>query len=422
MLAAWLANTHPQRQIVVVATTPGEAERWLTDLTLLTDGAVALYPQREALGEEEPHYEIAGERVETIEALLRGQVRIVITTARGTAERTLVPAALERLRLRLVPGDRRSPASAAETLETMGYRRVATVTEVAEFSVRGGILDVYGFGMAVPARLEWWGDDITSIRGFDLTTQRSLQELEEVSVLPVSTRSLTDGARPGEPASRKTLLELLPSDTFILQESAGADQDEVDRAWSEAEHHLDIARRLGEDVPKRDAILENPEAWRNRIAGFPRLTLRDDRPDLQFGFFPPEKVDRDLNRLRGLHQRVSPDAHPLRQRRAARAAGGAAGGWRTLRHPGDPRDRRARRWLRHAVAPGAHRPRDLPPGAPAAPGPALPAGGAFARHRRADGRRLRGPPRPRHRDLSRHPDDHGRRGDDRGGDRRVRGR
>ena len=194
------ANNHPQRQVVVVATTPGEAERWLTDLTLLTDGAVALYPQREALGEEEPHYEIAGERVETIESLLRGQVRIVITTARATAERTLMPAALERLRLRLVSGDRRAPAAVAGMLETMGYRRVATVTEVAEFSVRGGILDVYGFGMAVPARLEWWGDDITSIRGFDLTSQRSLQELEEVSVLPVSTRSLTDGTLPAEPA------------------------------------------------------------------------------------------------------------------------------------------------------------------------------------------------------------------------------
>jgi transcription-repair coupling factor (superfamily II helicase) len=300
VLAAWLANSHPQRQVVVVATTPGEAERWLTDLSLLTDGAVALYPQREALGEEEPHYEIAGERVETIEALLRGQVRIVITTARATAERTLVPAALEQLRLRLVPGDRRAPGSVAETLEAMGYRRVATVTEVAEFSVRGGILDVYGFGMAVPARLEWWGDDITSIRGFDLTTQRSLQALEEVSVLPVSTRSLTDGTRPVEPATRKTLLELLPSDTFVVQESAGADQDEVDRAWKEAEHHLDVARRLGEDVPKRDAILESPETWRGRITGFPRLILREDGADLQFGFFPPEKVDRDLNRLRGL--------------------------------------------------------------------------------------------------------------------------
>jgi transcription-repair coupling factor (superfamily II helicase) len=250
----------------------------------------------------------------------------------------------------------------------------------------------------VPARVEWWGDDITSIRGFDLTTQRSLQELEEVSVLPVSTRSLTDAARPGEPASRKTLLELLPSDTFILQESAGADQDEVDRAWSEAEHHLDIARRLGEDVPKRDAILENPEAWRTRIAGFPRLTLRDDRADLQFGFFPPEKVDRDLNRLRGLINGSPPTL---------------------ILCDNEGQLERLEELLEDG---GRFGTRDLPPGAAAAPGPALPAGGTFARHRRADGRRLRGPPRPRHRDLSRHPDHHGRRGDDRGGDRRVRGR
>ena len=82
-----------------------------------------------------------------------------MTTARATAERTLVPAALERLRLRLAAGERRPPADVAQTLERMGYRRVPTVTEVAEFSVRGGIVDVYGFGMAAPARLEWWGDD-----------------------------------------------------------------------------------------------------------------------------------------------------------------------------------------------------------------------------------------------------------------------
>ena len=59
-----------------------------------------------------------------------------------------------------------------------------------------------------------------------------------------------------------TLLELLPGDTYLIQESAGADADEVERAWSEAEHHLEVARRLGEDVPRRDAILEQPAAWR----------------------------------------------------------------------------------------------------------------------------------------------------------------
>ena len=222
---------------------------------------------------------------------------MLVTTARATAERTLLPAALERLGLRLAVGERRAPAEVSRALETMGYHRVHTVTEVAEFSVRGGILDLYGFGMAAPARLEWWGDDITSLRGFDLTTQRSLEELHDITVLPVNTKAMREEAGP---AYRRTLLELLPPDTLVLQESSVTDLDEVTRAWNEAEHHLDVARRLGEDVPSRDAIFEAPPQWQSRIGGFPRLLLRDEPADLQFGFFPPDRVDRDLNRLRGL--------------------------------------------------------------------------------------------------------------------------
>jgi transcription-repair coupling factor (superfamily II helicase) len=308
VLAAWLARQFPQRLLTIVAPTPGDAERWLNDLAYLMDGGVALYPQREALGEDEPHYEIAGERAETIEALLEGKLRMLVTTARATSERTLVPAALEQLRLRLAPGQRRPPGEVAATLDRMGYSRVPTVTEVAEFSVRGGIVDVYGFGMAVPARLEWWGDDISSIRGFDLTTQRSLEELGEVTVLPISTSALREEAEEagpvrvaGAPAlQRRTLLELLPSDTLLIEEAFGPDFDEVQRAWREAEHHLDVARRLGEEVPSRQAILEPPEEWRGRVETFPRLLLRDQQTDLQFGFFPPDHIDRDLNRVRAL--------------------------------------------------------------------------------------------------------------------------
>ena len=306
VLAAWLVETFPQRLLTIVAPTPADAERWLTDLSHLTDEVTALYPQREALGEDEPHYEIAGERAEAIQALLQGRLRVLVTTARATAERTLLPAALDRLRLTLAVGERRPPVEVARQLETMGYKRVPTVTEVAEFSARGGILDVYGFGMAAPARLEWWGDDISSLRGFDLTTQRSLEELSEVTVLPINTEAIREEAdgpsdRPSaRPPVRRTLLELLPSDTIIIEEAFGPDLDEVTRAWNEAEHHLDVARRLGEQVPSRDAIFEGPDDWRAHIEAFPRLMLRDDQPDLQFGFFPPERIDRDLNRLRAL--------------------------------------------------------------------------------------------------------------------------
>ncbi len=352
VLAAWLTRVFPTRLFVVVAPAPGDAERWLSDLALLTDAPVALYPQREALGEDEPHYEIAGERAETIEALLRGRLRVLVTTARASAERTLVPAALERLTLSLAVGARQPLRDVVTALERMGYRRVPTVTEVAEFSVRGGIVDVYGFGMASPARCEWWGDEISSLRGFDLTSQRSLEELREVTVLPITTAGVreeadgrTDGqtdrrtggqvdslgptpaaeapaeassstrgdsavrpsARPPDrPPARRTLLELLPAETILIEEATGPDADEVSRAWREAAHHLEIARKLGEEVPSRDAIFEEPGCWRERIEGFPRLLLREEPVDVQVGFFPPERVDRDLNRLRSLLQGSPP--------------------------------------------------------------------------------------------------------------------
>ncbi|HJR35664.1 MAG TPA: hypothetical protein VJ817_11985, partial [Gemmatimonadales bacterium] len=185
VLVAWLAEQFPQRLFTVVAATPADAERWLADLATLTALPSALYPQREALGEEEPHYEIAGERAETLEALLRGQLRILVTTARATAEKTLVPEALDRLRLELAVGTDRPLTAVVGALEAMGYRRVPVVTEVAEFSVRGGIVDLYGFGMAAPMRLEWWGDVISSLRSFDLTSQRSGEEQGSVTVLPI---------------------------------------------------------------------------------------------------------------------------------------------------------------------------------------------------------------------------------------------
>src|SRR6267378_3156217 len=208
VLVATLARALPQRVFTVVAPTPADAERWLADLqTLLPADSSALYPQRESLGAEEPHYELAGERIETLEALLRGAVRVLITTARASAERTAVPAALEQARLVVaVNKEERSLSETTQRLDAMGYERVPTVTEVAQYSVRGGILDVYGFGMAAPARIEWWGDEVVSVRSFDLDTQRSGDTLDRVTVLPVKSEQLKTN---GSAASRRSnLLDL----------------------------------------------------------------------------------------------------------------------------------------------------------------------------------------------------------------------
>jgi len=298
VLTAWLASEEGAgRLTVVVAGTPGDAERWLADLRQLLGDAVALYPQREGLGDEEPHVEIAGERIETLEALLGGALTVLVTTARASAERTTIPGALAALRLHLAPGMTYPPGDLTAALDRMGYRRVPAVTEVAEYSVRGGIIDLYGFGMAEPVRLEWWGDEISSLRRFDLTTQRSGLEEPDVSVLPIRGAGLgmVDGGGEG---TRTSLLELLPSDALVVQEVPGADREEVERAWREADHHREVALRLGDVVPPRAELHLSPEGWAERLTAFPRLTVREETADHQLGFFPPEKIDRDLGRLR----------------------------------------------------------------------------------------------------------------------------
>jgi len=296
VLVATLARRLPQRAFCIVAPTPADAERWLADLETLASGAATLYPQRESLGAEEPHYEIAGERIETLERLLRGAVRILVTTARATAERTGVPGALAAMRLVLEPG----PARLSEIvgrLERMGYERVATVTEVAQFSVRGGILDVYGFGMAAPARVEWWGDDVASLRTFDLDTQRSGETIERVTILPVKAEERGTG-QGGQ--VRSSLLELLPTDTVLVVDQDSAVEREVERAWADAAHHLDVARRLGEEPPAREELFLDPQRWKARVGTFGQVAVSVTETDQRFPLAPPEPVERDLKRLRQL--------------------------------------------------------------------------------------------------------------------------
>ena len=303
VLVATLARQLPQRLFAVVAPTPADGERWLADLQALLGGGPdepALYPQREALGAEEPHFELAGERVETLEALLRGAVRVVVTTARASAERTTVPAALAQSRLVIeVSKEGVGLTETAQRLDAMGYARVPTVTEVAQYSVRGGILDVYGFGMAAPARGEWWGDDVASIRTFDLDTQRSGDSLQRLTVLPVraEAQGVEDGAQRAAPV-RSNLLELLPSDTIVVVDQESAVEREVDRAWTDAAHHLEVARRMGEEPPSREDLLIDPAAWRLALKRLARLAVAESETERRFPLAPPEHVDRDLKRLR----------------------------------------------------------------------------------------------------------------------------
>jgi len=299
---AALARRLPTRFFVIVTEGVPQAERWLADLhAILDETPVALYPPREGFGEAEPHAEIAGERVETLERVSRGEVRVLLTTARAILERTTLPTTLRGARLELRQGDVRRPEEIAAHLERIGFERVPMVDDVAQFSVRGGIFDIYGFGMADPVRLEFWGDEIVELRHFDLVTQRSTRVAEVAIILPVDGHPSASDSDDEETFERVSVAALWPPEALLVVPGDAHVEPELQRTWDEAQHHLDLARRRGEDVPRREELFQTPAEAMAALRDFGTIAILPGAgagADAVFPIRHPDPIDRDIKRLR----------------------------------------------------------------------------------------------------------------------------
>ena len=298
---AALARRLPTRFFVIVTEGVPQAERWLADLhAILDETPVALYPPREGFGEAEPHAEIAGERVETLERVSRGEVRVLLTTARAILERTTLPTTLRGARLELRQGDVRRPEEIAAHLERIGFERVPMVDDVAQFSVRGGIFDIYGFGMADPVRLEFWGDEIVELRHFDLVTQRSTRVAEVAIILPVDGHPSASDS-DDQSFERVSVAALWPPEALLVVPGDAHVEPELQRTWDEAQHHLDLARRRGEDVPRREELFQTPAEAMAALRDFATIAILPGAgagADAVFPIRHPDPIDRDIKRLR----------------------------------------------------------------------------------------------------------------------------
>ncbi|HEX9938301.1 MAG TPA: hypothetical protein VGB15_14295, partial [Longimicrobium sp.] len=315
VLAAALHRARRERLWVLVATNPEDAEQAAADLeALLGEGAVHLYPQRESLPyeEAEPHLEIGGTRVEALEALLSGRAALLVTTPRAMQELSPAVQGLDDLRLPLNTGQTIRLGELAETLEGMGFERVPTVEEVGQFALRGGIVDVFGFGAPEPARIEFLGDEIESIRFFDILTQLSVRAVAGLELLPVDLRPAAEGggtpshamaaAQPAAEAQRKSLLDYLPPETVVVHLSGSATRPELERTWSEVLrlHDAETTRGTRPERPER-LFLPAHEAGA-RLAALPQLFIDEAggepvRGVFRFRALPPEPIDRDMPRL-----------------------------------------------------------------------------------------------------------------------------
>lgn len=295
---AALAHHLPTRLWLLAASSPGEAVEYLGDLeTLMGRGAVAPYPQREDLVPGDGHRddEAEGQRVEAVEALLAGRARVMVATHRALQELAPIPDDLADLRFVVTTGANLRRDALIEALEARGFERTPMVEEAGRYAVRGGLIDVFSYGAPGPARIEFLGDEVESIRYFSVLDQRSTGVVERVDVLPVRFAGTVDTERRTE----CSLLDRLPHGTVLVRVGDDPVTEGAEAAWKHAETRYRDALRYGNPATDPATILLSPRAMEERVTRHARLVFVEEQVgDVVFHARRPPAFERNIRRLR----------------------------------------------------------------------------------------------------------------------------
>ena len=128
--------------------------------------------------------ELVSQRMEVIQAVAAGEKATVITSFDAFMDTLLPKDVIVEKTVRIANDSTFHLEEMQSRLVALGYDREVQIEAPGQFAVRGGILDVYPLTEELPIRIELWGDEVDSIRTFDVETQRSIENLEEVSICP----------------------------------------------------------------------------------------------------------------------------------------------------------------------------------------------------------------------------------------------
>jgi len=230
-----LASLHERLERPLVCLVPDDVDaRDTADAVawFLGDDVVGTLPSRGVSWESglEPPPHLVGERTRALNVLDRGG--IVIASARGLAE--LAPPSESRPRpLELRAGAETGVDGLSEELSLAGYSRVERVDDRGQFAVRGGLIDVFPTTGREPLRIEFFGDEVESIRAFSPFTQRALHPVDACTIFPATERRLDlvaewhgdEGEVRPVPDDLVPVLDRAPD--FVFQ------PDDVERVWEE---------------------------------------------------------------------------------------------------------------------------------------------------------------------------------------------
>lgn len=182
------------KQILIVTNHLSQAQEMYGDLVEYSnEDDVYLYPVNELITSEAAvaSPEMRSERMNTLSAILNNEAKIIIAPV-AALKRILPPKNIwKQYQLTFIEGDSINLPKYLDNFVSMGYKRVQMVTAPGEFSVRGGIIDIYPMTEKYPIRVELFDDEVDSIRYFNADTQRSLEQINEITVHPAEEILLT---------------------------------------------------------------------------------------------------------------------------------------------------------------------------------------------------------------------------------------
>ena len=187
-----------QRLLTVLTASANDAQRLLEEIPWFApDLRVRLLPDWETLPYDSfsPHHDLISERLATLYTVMRGECDVLLVPASTAAYRFTPPAYLAAYTFFLKKGETLDTEKLRAQLTLAGYTHVTQVVSPGEYSVRGGLVDLYPMGSTLPFRLDLFDDEIESIKTFDVDTQRTLYPVPEVRLLPAREFPLDDKGR-----------------------------------------------------------------------------------------------------------------------------------------------------------------------------------------------------------------------------------
>ncbi|HGB9684234.1 TPA: transcription-repair coupling factor, partial [Escherichia coli] len=184
-LVAEIAERHAG-PVVLIAPDMQNALRLHDEISQFTDQMVMNLADWETLPYDSfsPHQDIISSRLSTLYQLPTMQRGVLIVPVNTLMQRVCPHSFLHGHALVMKKGQRLSRDALRTQLDSAGYRHVDQVMEHGEYATRGALLDLFPMGSELPYRLDFFDDEIDSLRVFDVDSQRTLEEVEEINLLP----------------------------------------------------------------------------------------------------------------------------------------------------------------------------------------------------------------------------------------------